>query len=65
MAITGVTIDTDTCTACGLCEETCADVFEVGDTAVVKGGADLAANEDAIREAVEGCPVECITVQES
>ncbi len=65
MAINGITIDTDSCTACGLCEEAAPNVFEVGDTAVVKGGVDLAANADAIREAAESCPVEAIAVQES
>ncbi len=37
-------------------------MFELDDNdlCVVKAGADLAANEDAIKEAAESCPVEAI-----
>jgi len=59
MAISKVWIE-DGCTGCGLCETTCPDVFEVGDTAIVKKGADFTANESEIIEAAEGCPVEVI-----
>jgi len=62
MAITKVTIE-DGCTACGICEQTCPEVFEMEDVAVVKAGADLAANEAKIREAAEGCPVTVIKVE--
>jgi len=62
MAITKITISDD-CTACGLCEETCPDVFKVNDVAEVKEGADYTANEDAIKEAAENCPVEAIKVE--
>ncbi len=65
MAITGVTIDADSCTACGLCEEACPAAFEVGDVAVLKAGVDLEANADAVREAAESCPVEAISIQEN
>ena len=60
MAITKVWIE-EGCTVCNLCEDTCPDVFEVTDeTCLIKEGADLAANEDDIIEAAEGCPVEVI-----
>lgn len=59
MAISKITIE-EGCTACGLCEEICPDVFELEEEAVVKQGADLAANEDCIIEAAESCPVEVI-----
>ncbi|MBN2058360.1 MAG: ferredoxin [Candidatus Saganbacteria bacterium] len=62
MAITKVTID-DNCTVCGLCETTAPDVFEMGDSkAQVKAGADLNANEDAVREAADSCPTSSIKV---
>jgi len=61
MAISKVTIE-DGCTACGLCEQICPDVFEVKDVAVVKAGADLAANEATIKEAADSCPVSVIKV---
>lgn len=62
--IIGVRIDEETCTACGLCEETCPEVFEVNDVAVVKGDADFNAFEDEIREAADECPSEAIEVEE-
>ena len=62
MAIASVTI-TEGCTACGLCEQIAADVFEMsGDTVKVKDGADLNANEDAIKESADSCPVSVIQV---
>lgn len=64
MAITKVWIE-EGCTLCGLCEEECPDVFELGDdTAVVKEDADFGANEDCIVESAEGCPVEVIQYEE-
>ena len=62
MAIAKVWIE-DGCTACGLCEETAPDVFEVDDDCVVKDGADLNANETSIKQAAEECPVEVIKFQ--
>jgi ferredoxin len=64
MAIARVIIDEDTCTACGLCEDTCPEVFEVDDVAKVKEGADFKTYEDEIKEATEDCPVEAISYEE-
>jgi len=61
VAISSVTID-DGCTACALCEQICPEVFEMGDVAKVKSGADLNANEDKVREAADSCPVSVIKV---
>lgn len=63
MAIKKVSIGDD-CTACGLCEEICPDVFEMDDIAIVKEGADFASNEADIKEAVDSCPVETIHIEE-
>ena len=63
MTITKVEI-VDGCTACGLCEEICPEVFELQDEAVVKEDADLSKYGDEIREAAESCPVEVITYEE-
>lgn len=53
------------CTECGLCEETCPEVFRLGDEgAEVIEGSDLDANEDPIRQAAEECPVEVIVFEE-
>ncbi|MFQ5835433.1 MAG: ferredoxin [bacterium] len=59
-----VRIDEETCTACGICEETCPEVFEVNDVAVVKEDADFNAFEEEIKEAVDECPDEAIEVEE-
>ena len=58
-------IDKDACTGCGLCVETCPEVFEMenDDVAVVKGDAIPAGAEESAKEAVEDCPSEAIKVE--
>ena len=57
-----VKVEADLCTACGLCEDTCPEVFEMGDeiAAVILDNvpADL---EDSVIEAEESCPTEAIS----
>ena len=58
-----VTIE-DTCTACGLCVDTCPEVFEMGDeTAQVIVDEVLAEYEDAVQQAADECPVEAIIIE--
>jgi ferredoxin len=59
MAIKKVWID-EGCTACGLCEEICPEVFNVEDTATVIEGVNYSDFEEKIKEAAESCPVEVI-----
>ncbi|MFQ6067828.1 MAG: ferredoxin [bacterium] len=59
-----VRIDEEACTACGICEETCPEVFEVNDVAVVKQATDFNDFEDEIKEAAEECPSEAIQIDE-
>lgn len=57
------TVDKELCTGCGLCEETCPDVFVLdGETAKVKVDIVPQGAEDTCRQAAEECPVEAITV---
>ena len=64
MAITKVWIDEDECTGCGLCEDSCPEVFELNDIAEVKEGADFDEFEERIKEAAEDCPSEAIHFEE-
>ncbi len=55
----------DECTACGICEDTCPEVFEMGeDKAVVKVDVVPEELQDACREAAEECPNEAIEISE-
>ena len=55
----------DTCTACGLCVDTCPEVFEMGDdmaeVIVDEVPVEL---EDAVEQAADECPVEAIIVED-
>ena len=53
---------TDDCICCGACESICGEVFSITDKAVVNEAA-VAANEDAVKEAVEACPVAAIVAE--
>lgn len=53
----------DTCTACGLCVDTCPEVFEMGDEmAEVIVSEVPAEHEEAVQQAADECPVEAIIV---
>ncbi|NQT66786.1 MAG: ferredoxin [Actinobacteria bacterium] len=59
-----VNIDKDLCTGCGLCEETCPDIFKLNedeDIAEVIKNAYEKSDEECIEEAVESCPTEAIS----
>ena len=54
----------DTCTACGLCVDTCPEVFEMGDDmAQVIVDEVPPEHEDAVQQAADECPVEAIVVE--
>ncbi len=54
----------DTCTACGLCVDTCPEVFQMGsELAEVAVSTVPAEFEDATQQAADECPVEAIIVQ--
>ena len=63
MAIKKVWIE-EGCSACGLCEEICPEVFKLEDVAIVIGGVNFSDYEDKIKEAAESCPVEVIKYSE-
>lgn len=58
-------VDADACIGCGLCVDTCPEVYEMPeDKAVVKVDAIPAEIADKAKEAAENCPVDAITIEE-
>lgn len=61
-----VSVDEDLCTACGLCADTCPEVFELGDdddVAQVKVDVVPEDLEELCEQAAEECPSEAILVE--
>ncbi|RPJ11938.1 MAG: ferredoxin [Deltaproteobacteria bacterium] len=58
-------VDEENCIGCGLCAETCPEVFELADEKV-KTKMDEVPDEfaETCREAAEDCPVEAIQIEE-
>lgn len=57
-------IDESLCTGCGLCADSCPDVFEMSDDkAIVKAEAVPDGAADSAKEAASNCPVEAIKVE--
>ncbi|MBC8469995.1 MAG: ferredoxin [Planctomycetes bacterium] len=51
----------DTCTACGLCVDTCPDVFDMGEEMAIVIIDEVPEEfEDAVQQAADECPVEAI-----
>jgi ferredoxin len=59
-----VTVDEETCIGCGLCTETCPEVFEMKDDKAIAKMDEVPANlADTARGAAEDCPVEAIKIE--
>jgi len=63
MSIKKVWVEED-CTACGLCEDICPEVFKLEDIATVIESVNFADYEEQIKEAVDSCPVGVIKYSE-
>lgn len=61
-----VLIDKDACTGCGLCIDSCPEIFELQEqenVAIVKSETVHANLEAKVKEAKENCPVEAIKIE--
>ncbi|MDD2431941.1 MAG: ferredoxin [Firmicutes bacterium] len=59
-----VNVDPDLCIACGVCEEICPEVFELGDNDFAQVIGDPEDYEDEVQEAADACPTEAIIIED-
>ncbi|MFH1445809.1 MAG: ferredoxin [Chloroflexota bacterium] len=61
-----VSVDNDLCLGCGICEGIAPEVFSLANEPYAEVLLDPIPEEfqDAVREAAEECPEECITIEE-
>jgi len=58
-------INREECIGCGLCAETCPEVFRLADDGHAEVYADPSPEaEDSVREAADSCPVSVIVTEE-
>ena len=60
-----IKIERDDCIGCGSCEATAPDYFELGDDGKARVKKQYSEEDkDIIQEAVDGCPVQAISLSE-
>lgn len=57
-------VDKDLCISCGLCTETCPDVFQFGDDGKSEVINQEGCNECDCEEAADSCPADAIILEE-
>ncbi|MDD4699272.1 MAG: ferredoxin [Oscillospiraceae bacterium] len=58
-------IDRSGCIGCGLCADTCSEVFRMADDGLAEVYADVTdSTEDTATEARDGCPVSVISLED-
>ena len=58
-------VEQDECVGCGNCAEICPEVFRLNDDGVAEVHDPEGATEDKIQQAIDSCPVECISWEEA
>lgn len=57
-------VNQQTCIGCGTCESLCSAVFKVDDSGKAQiQGIDFEANKDCIKQAIDSCPVNAISLE--
>jgi ferredoxin len=61
-----VFVDADLCMGCGVCESIAPEIFLIGEDGIAKVMVDLVSPEmeDLVKQAVEECPEEAISIKE-
>jgi ferredoxin len=54
-------VDQDQCISCGLCASVVPEVFRLNGNNVSEPYAPFGAPEEKIQQAIDGCPVSCIS----
>lgn len=57
-------VNQEECISCGLCVSTCPGVFRFNDSGKSEVYAPAGASEQEIQQAIDGCPVQCISWKE-
>jgi len=58
-------VDKEVCIGCGLCADTCPEVFELKEDKAYVKVQDVPENlKDKVKEARDNCPVDAISVEE-
>lgn len=57
-------VNQDECTGCENCVDLCPGVFRLNDDMVAEVHNPSGATEEEIQEAIDSCPVECISWEE-
>ena len=56
-----IIIDEPECTGCETCVEVCPEVFEFDEDEEIAKVINPEADDECVEEAIDSCPVECIT----
>lgn len=59
-----VKIDEEKCTGCGICSDTCPEIFELGDDDLAHVKKSNPTDMNCAKEAAESCPTEAIIIEE-